>query len=346
MPYEVVNTSAPRGLLQGQSGYCDVLRTEGTPQGICAALAPMSRYDERLSGGEAAFAVRTLRHGGQAWGVITRTAPSGLDYTGRGNRLAHHLVVEPSELLATDPAAVLARFEFMQRFEGEPRFLHDMPQLPAGAAAQGAWQAAGLKGWDAVIVQALANPSARVAVVLPPGLQMGPLLSELLSRLTPRQRWELGVCTGCDAPSAWNDRARLRVVVADMAEACPATWPAESLHDLRERPRAVPAAGNAEALAGATPRPGTDAEQRRWVVLGPDPRHAAELAPIEVSLGREGEAIAIADFETAETEEAPATSAEAPPAEPLWGIVGLWFGLGALSGALVAFILASALRNG
>ena len=42
---------------------------------------------------------------------------------------------------------MLARFEFMQRFEGEPRFLHDMPQLPAGAAAQGAWQAAGLKGF-------------------------------------------------------------------------------------------------------------------------------------------------------------------------------------------------------
>ncbi|MBU6210509.1 MAG: hypothetical protein KGR22_11425, partial [Planctomycetes bacterium] len=324
---------------------CDVLRTEGVPEAICASLAAMSCYDEALSSGREAVAVRTLRHGGETWGVITRTVPCGPDYTGRANRLAHHLVVAPSELAGIDPAAVLGSFAFRDRFEGEPRYLRHMPDLSMTESARGAWRSAGLAGWDAMISKWARGRGARDLVVLPSDAPMKSLVSELLACLAARERWTVGVCSGCDAQTAWNEGCQIRLI-ATKPHAAPlqfAAWPGERLHDLRGRP----VASMPETEVEQSPAAASGDASRRWVSLEPelvDDGHGGRPEPIEVKIGGMPDAIEIGAFgsvpELGAVRQGPDTS------RPTWGIVCAWFAAGVAFGTLLAIILSSTVRQG
>ena len=63
---------------------------------------------------------------GVQW-VASVIRPSGMDHTGRGNRLAHHRVLDADEVERCDPAQLLCDHErWMASFSGEPREL-DVP---------------------------------------------------------------------------------------------------------------------------------------------------------------------------------------------------------------------------
>ncbi len=240
MAFEVVNTSVPAGLVPDQAGFCDVLRTAGVPEGICSMLGPLSRYRTDLADDSSMFAIRCIRFGGSTWGVVSCVSPCGPDYTGRPNRIAHHLVVPPSELGSVSPALLVGSYPFRLVLDGTPRVLTDPPDLACARRSQAAWSVAGLLGWDRLIRIKLRAAQSRVLLLLPADVCARDLLSDLLAPNPLEEQWRVGLATSCDAESAWNDGVRLRVLAGELSSAGSACepWPGEQVVDLRIRPPA------------------------------------------------------------------------------------------------------------
>jgi hypothetical protein len=142
MPWQLIYTSAPRGLLSGQSGFCTVARSADLREALVQRLEQISSY-HYLRVAEAATAnrnpaisaFRLLDLRGAKYYVLTRIQPCGLDFTARTNHLAHHLVFQPEELAALpSPAALLRHWPgWLASWQGEPRLLEETD--PAGLAA-------------------------------------------------------------------------------------------------------------------------------------------------------------------------------------------------------------------
>jgi len=143
---ELVNTSAPDGLLPGTHGFATVAMTRGTPDTLRATLEGLSSYVHRASGHDA----RYWTDNPVAWHhvapprsghVLSRVAACDFDYTGRTNRLARHWQASDAEWPAgCNAARVLLerRAWFEAPWTGGPRWLApgDAGRLaPGGGAA-------------------------------------------------------------------------------------------------------------------------------------------------------------------------------------------------------------------
>ena len=165
MPQELIYTSAPRGLRPGSQGFCTVAMTAGMPLALADRLESLSGYrpvypagDPEAAANPVAFSHLRLAAGGSTVSVLSRIAFTGLDYTSRANKLAHHLVLAPGELPAGGPAWVMLQEGVMETgWAGEPRTLPagraipmtDGPQPPCSA-----WAAAtGDAGWAGAVAQ-------------------------------------------------------------------------------------------------------------------------------------------------------------------------------------------------
>ncbi len=136
MPWQLVYTSAPRGLLSGQSGFCTVARSADLREALVQRLEQISSYhylrvaDVQNNGGNPTIcAFRILDIRGAKYQVLTRIVPCGLDFTARTNHLAHHLILQPVELAQLpSPAALLRHWGgWLASWQGEARFLEDVP---------------------------------------------------------------------------------------------------------------------------------------------------------------------------------------------------------------------------
>jgi hypothetical protein len=142
MPWQLIYTSAQRGLLSGQSGFCTVARSRDLREALAQRLEQISSY-HYLRVAEAATAnrnptvcaFRILDLRGSKYPVLTRIQPCGLDFTARTNHLAHHLVFQADELAQLpSPAAILRNWNgWVTAWQGEPRILED-PSLEGFSA--------------------------------------------------------------------------------------------------------------------------------------------------------------------------------------------------------------------
>jgi hypothetical protein len=112
MPQQLIYTSAARGLVAGRSGYCTVARSAGMREALALRLEQLSYYQHlSLTGGQerpiSAYRVVDIR--GSRFHVLSRIQDAGLDYSGRTNFIAHHLVLAPEELRLLPPPAVILR---------------------------------------------------------------------------------------------------------------------------------------------------------------------------------------------------------------------------------------------
>ena len=263
MPYEVVNTSSARGLTEGHAGFCDVIRTRGLPEEITPLLAPLNFYDHALGRGRPAHGVRTIRFGGHLWGVVSRVVANGNDYTGRPNRLAHHVVMPPSELDSYNPADILLHFAFRESFDGSPRYLDREPVIEdAESACDDIWDSVGGIGWCSHIAR-VGLSGSRVAVLVPPTLDGRKFIAALLSRLPIEQRWECGIVESATAEQCWAQGVRVRILALEPDDpAGNRSWPGEVVVDLRTRhtPPAKEDRVRAPSAAPAVPVAGGTAE--------------------------------------------------------------------------------------
>jgi hypothetical protein len=130
MAWQLIYTSAPRGLTTGRSGFCTVARHRSLRERLAADLERFSAYDRSGETPETLHSHRILAAGRETFHVLTRIMAAGVDYTGRGNHLAHHLIFTPSETASLpSPAAILRAWKgWLERYEEAPRFLEDAEQ--------------------------------------------------------------------------------------------------------------------------------------------------------------------------------------------------------------------------
>lgn len=209
MSQELLYTSAPNGLKPGSRGFCTVLSTQAMPAPLATAVEGLSGYrpifppsDERSPQNPIVYAHLKLQAAGRSWDVLSRIADYGLDYSGRPNKLAHHVIIDKSnEKLSAGPAALLAMPGFMRtEWQGEPKVVGLKPVTTEPEARDGVcvnWQeATGDAGWAGVIAESfLTNPDRLVILFYEPGQSVLPLFEEAISLLPPDKRWNVTFST-------------------------------------------------------------------------------------------------------------------------------------------------------
>jgi hypothetical protein len=197
MSFEFVHTSVERGL-RGESGFTVATVTRGLPAGLEPSLAELSAYDfdaNRAVGADRIdWAHRILSIQGKSYTVLSRTAPCGNDWSGRPNRIAHHLIVDANDRAVGGPAWMLAQFKGFHSVAPTVEERAVGPSLPKGAEPvrpADAWRAAGFDpGWAGMIAQTLLEaPQTTCCVVLPDGVDGLPLVLDVLALLPEEKRW-------------------------------------------------------------------------------------------------------------------------------------------------------------
>jgi hypothetical protein len=224
MSLELVHASVEKGL-RGGSGFGTAVATRGLSVALERALEELSAYDfdpSRAIGADRVdWAHRMVMVQGRSYSVLSRTAPCGSDWSGRANRVAHHLVLEAAERAQAGPAWMLARFRgfaLEAPSVGEPAAGPVVPQGALAPRAAHAWSAAGLDaGWAGVVAKTLLDhPGAACYLVLPPDIDALPLLEDVFALLPEDRRWHVTFSTRFLRASA-SARCQLRCVRANAA---------------------------------------------------------------------------------------------------------------------------------
>jgi len=112
MPQQLIYTSAPRGVVAGRSGHCTVARSATMREALMLQLEKLTYYQHlSLSGGQERpiYSCRVVDIRGSRYHVLSRIQDAGLDFTGRTNFLAHHLVFTPEEVRQFPSPPVILR---------------------------------------------------------------------------------------------------------------------------------------------------------------------------------------------------------------------------------------------
>ena len=208
MSQELFYTSAPRGLKSGSRDYCTVSRTQSVSPAMADLLETLSGYrilfmphDPRAPRNPVAWSHVQMPIGPRLVSVLSRICASGLDYTGRTNKFAHHLALDDHERPPGGPAWLMSQNGFMvSAWDGHVGVIPTGRTPPSGDFAPRpavAWSAvAGDAGWAGVLAETfLADPRRLVYLTYTPGLDLLPLFAEAQALLPADRRWEVGFNT-------------------------------------------------------------------------------------------------------------------------------------------------------
>lgn len=214
MIYEIVYTSAPSGLRPGSSGYCTVQSSRGIPEPTVKLMESLSGYrhlhpagSSEAKGNPVNFGHYLLRSSGQLEHILSRVSDCDLDYSGRSNKLAHHLMLTDPTVYADGPAALLQRSNLMiSQWNGDVGFLNRQPPPPEPSRPRKcrSWkQATGDAGWAGVVAQSfLDDPERRVFLICRPDTDLLSLFDEAIRLLPENCRWDVTFATfGAALPS-------------------------------------------------------------------------------------------------------------------------------------------------
>ena len=287
MSYELCYTSVPTGLRPGTRGFCTVGLTAGTPAALVEALESLSGYRPLFPAGSPRAAANPVSWshwrvsaGGQTYSVLSRVCFSGLDYTKRSNKFAHHVALTNREQPPGGPAWVMATGGILRTaWSGTPAEWPSGPVVPDGDSPAGpchAWaEACGDAGWAGVLAGADAHRSAKpVYVIYPPELDVLPLVREALSLLPPATRWQTTFNTYfTDLPAGSTCAWRF---VADGSPAA-AEVKRGALIDLTAR---LPEAPAGPLVSAAREGPSHAAEAASWTLQANADDDDADLMPM------------------------------------------------------------------
>ena len=130
MPQQLIYTSALRGIVAGQSGYCTVARSVAMREALMLQLEKFCYYQHlSLSGGQERpiFSCRVVDIRGTRFHVLSRIQDAGLDFTGRTNFIAHHLAFTPEEIrqFPTPPVILRDWPGWVKSWTNEPQLIED-----------------------------------------------------------------------------------------------------------------------------------------------------------------------------------------------------------------------------
>ena len=210
MNSELIHTSLARGL-DGGSGYTVAGRTGGMPRAMSDTLSRLSGLPNAWSDAtieeKILCAFREVECAGQRLAVLSHIAPSGMDYTGRTNRLSHHRVVDTRAMHGSDPAGLLEDDSlWLREWIGAARELRD-GELPARLAREDAplhtWERVfGDAGWAASVLEVVMKSGIGVWLVVPARSKKLRLCSEMMALVPQEQRWQITFATRPIAPGS------------------------------------------------------------------------------------------------------------------------------------------------
>ena len=203
MALELLFTSAVQGLKSGSQGYCTVQCTQAMPGPLAERLEALSAYrpiypsqSEQAKLNPVNVAYWRIRAVGKTFPVLSRIADYGLDYSQRTNKLAHHLVIEPSELTVAGPAAIAASgAAFVTQWNQKVESIQQPRRLPVAASTMGVcrhWQTVmGDAGWAGVVAEEIIKDQKQpIFLIFEPGQEVLPLIVEVQSLLPAAMRWK------------------------------------------------------------------------------------------------------------------------------------------------------------
>ena len=202
MAYELIYTSAERGLKSGTRGFCTVACTRGIPPQTMQLLEAMSAYKNLHGVHDASDEPVAWSHVissflGRKVSVLSRVGATTPDHTGRSNKLAHHVLLSPMEHVAGGPAwlSIQPGF-FIDTWDEEPHYIDGQKKIVQGDAPlqkADAWERlTGDAGYAAFLPKLfLENSEGIVTIVYQQGTNMLPLIAESLMLLEPARRWRV-----------------------------------------------------------------------------------------------------------------------------------------------------------
>lgn len=221
MSFELIHTSVQKGL-RGDSGFATAIATRGIPTAIEPVLAELSAYDvdsgRSVGADRIDWAHRIVNVGGKSFTVLSRTGPCGPDWSGRPNRVAHHILLSPEERAAAGPAWSLEAFSSFAESVPAVEERASGPSAPSGSLGPRratAWERLGFDpGWAGIVARTLLDaPTSTCYVVLPAETSALPLVCDVFALLPEDRRWHVTFSTRCQRVPA-NTKCQLRFVRA------------------------------------------------------------------------------------------------------------------------------------
>ncbi len=227
--YELIYTSVPRGLRAGSQGFCTVATTANMPTGLIGPLESLSAYRHIDAAVRPVnFSHVRMKVAGRNIDVISRVGDAGADYTGRTNKIAHHIVVDAADRPPGGPAALLLESDLTldawNRDPGELPPLASLPQVDSHPRVAQRWAAmTGDAGWAGHVAAQLVGGGPTIWLVYRPdqNAELLAMIDESLSILSPSQRWDATFATYCGDVGP-GVTVRLRCVLAGSPEAASA----------------------------------------------------------------------------------------------------------------------------
>jgi hypothetical protein len=209
---EIIYTSAPKGLKPGSRGFCTVVSTEGMARNVAERLESLSGYrhayglhDANSQFNPANWSHLTLRVAGRELNILSRIADAGQDYSGRSNKLAHHLALEFDDRDSAGPARVLEGGAVVREWDNDVKLVRARKLKsvsPASRAECGLWQTmTGDAGWAGVVAEHVRDQRTSISVIIPnksefpSGTDALDLVIGVLDLLPPEKRWDVTFST-------------------------------------------------------------------------------------------------------------------------------------------------------
>ncbi len=200
MAFKLVYTSAPKGIKEGSFGFCTVACSRDLSERTIAALEAFSGYrrifvdEEQASQNPTVYSHVLLDDGETTLRVLSRIADAGLDYNDRNNKIACHLILEPTELREVGPTVFFSEPGlFDKRWEGEPQVFDKpfvLPQIAPAIDSCEEWKkTTGDSGWAGILASTVYTDRPVVLIVRPEHDVLR-LYQEALSLLSPVMRWQ------------------------------------------------------------------------------------------------------------------------------------------------------------
>ena len=208
MSFELIYTSMPRGLKTGSRGFCTVAFTDGMPPNYVRLCESLSGYvhvypphDPKYDHNPVAFSHYISGLGGRMYHVLSRVSAYGVDYSGRSNKLAHHVMLSSEECSSAGPAGVMLTEPcFVEEWKDEPHLISKPPILAAVDdydVFPSKWKSLmGDAGWAGLLAERfMSNPDDIVYIIFEPGMDVLPLVNEALHMLPAERRWDVSFNT-------------------------------------------------------------------------------------------------------------------------------------------------------
>ena len=209
-------TSSPRGLRDGDRGFCTVAATSGTPRLLNEKLESLSGYRHAFDAASdlnpVNYSFLIIQVQGERYYVLSRIADAGNDYSGRNNKIAHHLALSATDVrrVNSTPNVLLSDPAFwFKAWDQKPQKLppNRMPSPhESGTELCQTWKKVfGDSGWAGLLARAVRYDFKPVWVIVPTGEGNLALLSEAMRLVSPKDRWNVSFSTYFTRMSASSD---------------------------------------------------------------------------------------------------------------------------------------------